>query len=65
MATDDQIEEAKDEQILASLLAHKLKLSMRVIASAQTLAWRDLPMNEKRAYMAYAEQALKAERATS
>lgn len=56
--TDDEI---KDEQVLASLFAHKLKLSLKVIASAQALAWNDLPMNEKRAYLSHAEQALKQE----
>ena len=54
-------DEIKDDQILASILAHRLKLSLRVIASAQSLAWADLPVNEKRAYMRHAEQALRGE----
>lgn len=54
-------DEIKDEQVLASLFAHKLKLSLKVIASAQALAWSDLPHNEKRAYMRHAEQALRTE----
>ncbi len=55
--TDD----TTDDQILASLFARKLQLSLKVMGRAQALAWHALPMIEKRAYLAKAEQALKQE----
>jgi len=54
-------DEIKDEQVLASLFAHKLKLSLKVLASAQALAWNSLSHSEKRTYMQHAEQALRGE----
>lgn len=53
--------ETTDERVLSSLFAHKLRLSLRVIASAQALAWNDLPHNEKQSYMRQAEAAYRAE----
>ena len=57
-------DEIKDEQILASILEQQLKLSLKVIASAQAIAWNDLPANEKRTYMKQAEDALRKELAS-
>lgn len=58
---DDEI---TDERILASVLGQQLKLSLRVIASAQALAWHDLPPSERKQYMQAAEQALRKELAS-
>lgn len=55
-------DEITDERILSSVLSAQLKLSLKVIGSAQALAWADLPYNEKRAYLKQAEAALKNER---
>ena len=57
-------DEIKDEQILSSILEQQLKLSLKVIASAQAIAWHDLPANEKRTYMKQAEDALRKELAS-
>lgn len=54
-------DEQQDEAIMASLLAHKLKLSIKAIEMAKEAAWRDLPHNEQRTYMRYAEAAVRKE----
>ncbi len=57
-------DEIADERVLSSMLAAQLKLSLKVIASAQAIAWNDLPANEKRSYMKQAESALRKELAS-
>lgn len=55
-------DEVTDDRILSSLLSHRLKLSLKVIASAQALAWHDLPPSERKVYMKQAEEALMKEK---
>lgn len=56
--------EAQEERELASLQAHRWKLSLEAVSRAQALAWHDLPMNERKQYMAQAEAALRRELAS-
>lgn len=54
-------DEHRDEAILQSLFAHKLKLSVKAIREAKDAAWRDLPANERKTYLKLAEKAVQAE----
>lgn len=58
---EPQASDETNERIVASLQMHRWKLSLEAIARAQALAWNDLPMNERRTYMAAAEAALREE----
>lgn len=49
------------DTVLASLLAHKLRLSLKAIEMAKDAAFRDLPLNERRTYLRLAEQAVRVE----
>ena len=54
----DQVEANADERIVSSILARRLKLSLKVIASAQALAWQATSHDQKRKFLAQAEQAV-------
>lgn len=49
----------RDDQILRSLLQHRLRLSVKAIQVAKDAAWQDLPANERRTYLRHAEIAVK------
>ena len=50
-----------DARVVESLLAAKFRLSLRAIEFAKSIAWRDLPLNEKQRYLAWAEEAVRQE----
>ena len=60
-ADAQQAADDTNERIVASIQLQRWKLSLEAIARAQALAWSDLPMNERRTYMAAAEAALREE----
>lgn len=49
------------ERVLDSIFAKQLKLSAKIAAVAREAAFRDLPLNERRTYLALATKAVIAE----
>lgn len=47
-----------DERVVASLMAARFRLSLKAIEVAKTIAWKDLPMNERANYLRMAEEAV-------
>lgn len=54
MQTGDDL----DSRILRALHVHRIRLRLRVLSSAQAIAWADLPPNEREAYIDRAAAAL-------
>lgn len=52
------MDDATVDQMLGSILQQRLKLSAKAIQAAKEAAWNDLPMNERRTYLNWAERAV-------
>lgn len=57
----DTPEDVTDTKIVQSILAHRLRLSLKATTHAMKAAWNDLPSNEKKRYQQMAEQAVMEE----